>query len=114
MIKQFLWKIFGNDDDWPPPDWYMPGKSMWKRKFMWLLRNPLHNFTFYVIGIADKEFTTTGRFPNDVFNPAGGWNWFVCEYKGMGLPFISYMGKSIKFYIGWREKGNFGIKLTRR
>lgn len=114
MIKKILWNIFGNDDDWPPPDSYRQGEAMWKRKLMWSLRNPLHNFTFYVIGIADKEFTVRGRYPNDVFNRGGGWNWFVCEYKWLRLPFISYIGESIKFYIGWRERGNFGIKFTGR
>lgn len=27
------------------------------------------------------------------------------------MPFISYIG-AVKFYIGWRERGNFGVKLT--
>jgi hypothetical protein len=28
------------------------------------------------------------------------------------MPFVSYIG-AIKFYVGWRERGNFGVKLTR-
>lgn len=108
-----LWKIFGNDDDWPPPDWYMSNKAMWQRKTYWLIRNPLHNFTFYVIGVAGKKTERAGRHPMDVFNPSGGWNWAVTKYKACRLPFISYKGR-IMFYIGWREKGNFGFKLTRR
>lgn len=109
-----LWKIFGNNDDWPPPDWYMPEERERKRKLYWLLRNPLHNLTFYLIGVAGKPFVRTGKFPQDVFNPNGGWNLAVTAYKWFRLPFVSYLGRSIKFYIGWRERGNFGFKLTGR
>lgn len=109
-----LWKIFGNNDDWPPPDWYMPGERERKRKLYWLMRNPLHNFTFYIIGVAGKPFVRTGKFSQDVFNPDGGWNLAVTAYKWFRLPFVSYLGRSVKFYIGWRERGNFGFKLTRR
>jgi hypothetical protein len=29
------------------------------------------------------------------------------------MPFVSYCGKYFKCYAGWRERGNFGLKLTR-
>ena len=64
------------------------------------------------MGIADKEFIRGGRHPKEVFNPNGGWNWAACRYKCVWLPFISYQRGRFKFYIGWRERGNFGIKLT--
>ena len=64
------------------------------------------------MGSADKEFTRTGRCPHLVFCREGGWNWAVCRYKCVRLPFISYQRGSFKFYIGWRERGNFGLKLT--
>lgn len=50
-----LWWLGNADDPVPPPDWYRPGRRF--RKARRHLRNPLHNFTFYVIGIADKDFT---------------------------------------------------------
>ena len=68
-----LW-WFKNDDDPHPPDWYLPNDSELKRRIWWMFRNPLHNFTFYVIGISDVEFIRKGMYPSDVFNPTGrGW-----------------------------------------
>lgn len=103
----FWW---GNADDPVPPDWYRPDDP--ERAQKWYFRNPLHNFDFYVIGIADKPFIRTGRFPSTVFNPNGGWNWAVCSYRWIRLPFVSYWHGDFKFYLGWRERGNFGLKLT--
>jgi hypothetical protein len=100
----------GNADSPTPPDWYRPGKR--SRNFTWHVRNPFHNFTFYVIGIADKPFTRVGRFPGEVSNPNGGWNWAVCRYKWRRLPFIGYNRGRFKFYCGWRGSGNFGMKFN--
>jgi len=46
---------------------------------------------------ADREFERRGTHPAHVFNPNDGWTW----EKG-----------NFKFYFGWRERGNFGIKLN--
>lgn len=100
----------GNADDPVPPDWYRPGSRC--RGVLWQLRNPLHNFTFHVIGIADKCFTRTGKFPDAVFAPDGGWNWAVARYGWLRLPFVSYNGERWRFYLGWRERGNFGGKIN--
>lgn len=145
-----LW-WFANDDDTVPPKEYHPEWSKFRRNFYWkYIRNPLHNFTFYVIGVADKvkegKIKRLGKYPNTVFNPNGGWNFcyslgapnyslivtalllifiYFCKlsvYKSfiltgltiatiMTLPFVSYIGK-FKFYLGWRERGNWGVKLT--
>src|SRR5258707_10235674 len=104
-----LW-WFGNAGEPVPPDWYRPGKRC--RNLMWRLRNPCHNFDAYVIGIADKPFTRAGRFPNLTANPNGGWNWAVCRYKRLRLPFIDYERGRFKFYWGWRINGAFGMKLN--
>ncbi len=101
---------FGNVDDPEPPEWYRPGSR--GRRPLWQLRNPLHNFTFYVIGIADKPFTRSGKFPDSVFAPDGGWNRAVARYKCVRLPFISFSGNCCQFYFGWRERGNFGCKVN--
>ena len=101
---------FGNADDPEPPERYRPGKCC--RNFLWHLRNPCHNFGFYVIGIADQPFTRVGRFPGEVANPNGGWNWAVCRYKRLRLPFIDYHGGRFEFYLGWRADGNFGVKFN--
>ena len=103
---------FGNLDDPVPPDSYRPDDPHRVRKWYW--RNPCHNFMFYVIGIADKEFERVGRFPEKVFCPGEGWNWAVCKYKCLRLPFVSYQKGRFKFYCGWRNRGNFGIELICR
>jgi len=96
------------DDPVPPPDYRPDDKH---RLRSWHFRNPCHNFHFYVIGIADKTFRRSGRFPDRIFNPGPGWNWAVCKYKWVRLPFISYNHGAFKTYFGWRERGNFGIEL---
>jgi len=101
---------FGNADEPLAPEWYRPGKR--GRNFMWHLRNPCHNFDNYVIGVADKPFRRAGRYPEAISNPHGGWNWAVCRYKWLRLPFIAYDRGRFHFYCGWRERGNFGIKLN--
>jgi hypothetical protein len=99
----------GNLDDPAPPDDYRPGGKL--RLGKWRLRNPGHNFDFYVIGVADKTFRRTGRYPDQVFKPGKGWNWTVSKYKFLRLPFLSYIHGRFKFYAGWRERGNFGLEL---
>ncbi|MDB6130049.1 MAG: hypothetical protein JWM04_1156 [Verrucomicrobiales bacterium] len=101
---------FKNADEPVPPEDYKPDDK--RRGLKWNLRNPFHNFTYYVIGMADKPFVRTGKHAADVFNPEQGWNWAVCKYRRVRLPFISYQNGGLKFYFGWRERGNFGIKLT--
>ena len=101
---------FGNADDPVPPLSYRKGKCC--RKFMWYVRNPFHNFDHYVIGIGDKHFTRVGRFPDRQANPNGGWNWTVCRYRNLRLPFVDYQRGGFEFYCGWRNGGNFGMKLN--
>src|SRR5438270_10895964 len=77
---------FGNLDDPEPPMDYLPPDPLRKAKWYW--RNPLHNFTFYVMGIADADFERTGRYPDFNFAPEDGWNWAVCKKGWLQLPFI--------------------------
>lgn len=104
-----LWSL-GNADDPVPPDWYRPDDP--KRRVLWQLRNPLHNFTFYVVGVSDKATVRTGKYANHVFAPGGGWNWAVTRRHVLLLPFVSYEGSRCRFYFGWRESGNLGAKLN--
>lgn len=104
-----LWSL-KNADDPDPPEWYRPGKA--NRRVLWQTRNPMHNFTHYVIGVTDKDTTRTGKHPSEVFAPGGGWNWAYTKHRWLRLPFISYAGKRSRFYLGWRESGNFGGKLN--
>lgn len=110
---RILWALFGNDEDGIyGPDDFLPGKPQWYRAVRWWIRNPFHNLMFHVLSVP-KPFISYGTAPYDVFNPAGGWNRVTrLSASGRKYPFISYIGH-VKFYIGWRERGNFGIKLTR-
>jgi len=104
----------GNADEPVPPEWYRPDSKF--RKVLWYYRNPFHNFSFYVIGIAEKtdksEYSRCGKFPSDVFAPGYGWNYSYIKYKGLRLPFVSYWSPTKKLYFGWRERGNIGIKIN--
>lgn len=118
-MKNILWAIFGNDDEPNPPANYYPDEPMLYRGARWWWRNPCHNLNFYVVGLADKPFERVAVYPkgapgNLVFRPEGGWYVAVIRYKWLRLPFVSYQGRGFikKFYIGWRERGNLGAKLT--
>jgi hypothetical protein len=101
---------FKNNDDPKPPDWYRPGEK--HRKLKWNFRNPFHNFDFYIIGVADKKFSRSGRFPDKNSDPRGGWDFEVARRRIIYLPFISYHRPKFDFYFGWRNHGNFGIKIN--
>lgn len=100
----------GNDEDPLPPPNYLPDNP--DRVSSWYWRNPLHNFTFYVVGVADQSFERIGLSPEVVFSPEGGWNWCVVKCGWMELPFISYKQGKFQAYYGWRDRGNFGVKLN--
>jgi hypothetical protein len=101
---------FGNIDDPEPPAWYRPDSK--RRFFLWHLRNPFHNFDHYVIGIGDKTFVRSGRYPERNSNPDGGWDFAVARRELAVLPFLSCQCGRFNFYLGWRERGDFGIKLN--
>ena len=101
---------FKNRDDPKPPDWYKPNDK--HRNLKWSFRNPMHNFDFYVIGVADKKFARCGRFPEKTSDPRGGWDIEATRYKFIWLPFMSYHRPKFDFYLGWRDRGNFGIKFN--
>lgn len=112
-MNDLIWALFGNDEDGIYGDLsFNPKceKSKWLA-IKWWFRNPFHNLFFHVWSVP-KPFTSEGDYPKDVFNPNGGWNRIThTGANGKKYRFISYCG-AIKFYIGWRERGNFGIKLT--
>jgi hypothetical protein len=99
-----------NADDPKPPAWYRPDDK--HRRLKWSFRNPLHNFHFYVIGVADKKIHRSGRFPELNSDPRGGWDFEAVRYKFIWLPFVAYHRDNFDFYFGWRNRGNFGIKIN--
>ena len=113
-----IWAFFGNEDDgmmgdprWQAPAWLgatIQQTPFW-RMFWWWLRNPAHNFTHYVIGVADREHTYVG--PD--MDSQGFINAYV-QYKSIRLPFLAYNRNGFFSYIGWRPSGGFGIKCIYR
>lgn len=103
---------FANRDQPNPPEDYHPGDK--SRLLKWRMRNPFHNFSYYVIGIADKKFKRSGCHPEQTFLRDGGWNFAVSRYKVCPRPFLSWCHgtNGFHFYCGWRTAGNFGLKLN--
>ena len=54
----------------------------------------------------------SGKYPERNSRPRGGWDFAVARRKLALLPFLSYQRGGFNFYFGWRERGNFGIKLN--
>lgn len=72
------------------------------------MRNPLHNFLRYVVGVADREFVFVSRHPG-VFAPEPG-RWQI-GYVTLGwicLPFVSYVRGRFQFNLGWDYQGALG------
>lgn len=113
-INPLWW--FGNDDEPTPPEWYMPGSQQWLRVLAWYARNPLENFSNYVIGVSDRNLSVVGMAPimvvawNDLPGGRRGFKWSVIHLGWLRLPFISYVGKYIMWYAGWEYGGFFGFK----
>ncbi len=130
----FTWALFGNDDDGiygerASPRFCRNEKNGPKKAFKWFFRNPLHNFCFYVIGsahrrnseftvlrIAYNEPTESLRYrPESIHGFIGRRSTFFLAFHG-GKPFLALrlvytpLCKG-EFYIGWRDRGNFGIKF---
>lgn len=126
------WILFGNDDDgifgenWT---FHLDQPISGLKALKWGMRNPLHNFCFYVIGSAhrhNREITLLNLTSKGLclfeYNPYQSRNFgdvnssFFIALHG-GKPFVSlrlaysstHRGN---FYLGWRDRGNFGIKFA--
>jgi len=72
MLKTWLWSIFGNDEDWPPPA-DLVEKHPWQvaifgEKITWLFfRNPLHNLTWHRWGFHGEPA---------LLEPVGATDWY--------------------------------------
>jgi len=124
------WNLFGNEDDGISAEetgMYANKPIGFPRFLKWTLRNPLHNFTFYTIGSAERKSHHTYillRIDAEglsysqkakrgiVFGK--GKNAFYPAFNAH-IPFISlklsYLSRQLRFYLSWRERGNFGIKF---
>ncbi len=106
------WWIENSDS--PLPWWWRPDDEPEVRKRTWLMRNPFHNFTNYVVGVADRHTHRIGLDADNVWNENGPVNLAVTNSGPLlWLPFVSYRGFFVEGYAGWRERGNFGLSLRR-
>ena len=94
----------GNYDDPVPPQKYFDKYGWFAYPYWYFLRNPLHNFCRYWIGTG--SYSAAWK----VWHPKRKWN--------LILPFFSYRGNKIEFYLGWRPKSDgsqlFGIAFRKR
>lgn len=125
------WALFGNDDDGifgEEVRYKVERISDTGKALCWGVRNPLHNFCFYVIGSAERcnsELTFIQLAPGNSkcfhYEPVGQTNFpskSSCFYAGLHgwKPYIALrlaypQGYGTDFYLGWRCRGNFGIKF---
>lgn len=123
-LTVITWALLGNEDDGifgeeetSGEDWLSEWRNVplgIKRFLAWQIRNPLHNLFFYVIGSTHrkehtkKEILTLGKRYSDSVLPA---TFAILLHDDK--PFISsrfkVFGREIQFYLGWRERGNFGF-----
>jgi hypothetical protein len=73
------------------------------RKVGWAIRNPLHNFMFYVVGLEDKP---------EIVNPGRIWP-KEDEKHNVVLPFYAYKGTKYSFYLGWRNGRTLGAAFRK-
>lgn len=98
---------FGNADE-PIPKYLLHGKPEWLRVLAWWGRNPLHNFSFYWIGVAGRVIGFKGEFLTE------GWQFAYVRTKYLYLPLVSYKGKYLEGYGGWRKNGGFSPPYPRK
>ena len=113
------WWWLQNDHEPLAPDWYHPEWPEWRRNFWFnVIRNPLSNFSAYVIGVKDRDYVIRGTWPVDAGTLADvgltGWKWSLIELGWLRLPFVGYASKRILFYTGWAWEGNLGAKFVVR
>lgn len=127
-----LWALFGNDDDGiygegPKAHFCEDEPNTTDKFWRWWRRNPLHNFTFYVIGSADRfnsafALLKVGDRGSCIFYPQYHPTEYPFDHIGLylalhgGKPFLSLRfpwtrHRSFNFYCGWRCRGNFGMVL---
>lgn len=98
---------------------YMPAWPMWRRRLWWFFRNFMFNFFRFVVGVEDRDLMVTGPAP--VFTPVWletapprrGFKWSIIRTGWLVLPFVSYTGTRVLWYVGWLPSGGrLGTKLN--
>lgn len=133
LVHWTTWMLFGNDDEgifgeFASRPYRISQTNNLFKATQWWCRNPLHNFTHYILGSAQRpnsEFTLLNfnchslTFCN--YKPIATRNYgckcsslFVCLHGGkpfFSLKLVYPWNRKTECYIGWRKNGSFGIKL---
>lgn len=78
----------------------------------WWLRNPMHNLTWYVLGVAGRARVIVGPQAPRIADERGGWlwHWVIADGIPIPLPFLSYKRPGgLRFYVGWRPSGALSL-----
>lgn len=92
-------------------------ESRLPEEFWWFLRNPFHNFMTHWIGIVP-----IGPRYSWIRPESNGWsrehygdsNWYWWRKANRPLlPFYRNKGTKWEFYLGWTDRGDFGMAMRR-
>ena len=83
------WLLIGNADDGlhgAGTAWNPTAERSLRRALGWWLRNPLHNLTWYVLGVADQSRSIIGPRAGEFHTAGPGWLWSItliemCGYR---------------------------------
>ena len=126
-VRWLSWALAGNDDDgifgeFSGRDPYSTNITFGTFVSWAIVRNPLHNFDFYVIGTAWWEthynwslLGVGGRPTVRVVQNAGKWPHHDQPSFDVGFndfkPYIKLDPWILDFFVGWRRNGSFEIKF---
>jgi len=110
--------MYQNDDDPAPPEWHnvKEGEDLPARKRSWLRRNPMHNLTFYVLGVSDRDFIRYGMNADSIFPPEqkNGVNFSIIKCGPfIYLPSMGFRAEWLEGYLGWRTNGAMGFTMRK-
>jgi hypothetical protein len=125
----FAWSLVGNDDNgiFGESKRVPYSTNIHTGTFaLWSMRNPLHNFSFYVVGsaqwkrhynavlfaVADGRLRAFSRGEEKVFDSNNSFKVAFNDFKPfIACQFSHFGNRRLQFYFGWREHGNLGFKL---
>jgi hypothetical protein len=128
-LRYITWALFGNEEDGIFAENYKEhtNNPLPQSPIKWWIRNPLHNLSWHVLGdVSDKEREdyTLIKLTNENISFLEKKEGETLPKENFGLyfafhnykPFISLKislssNREFQSYIGWRNKGNLGIKL---
>lgn len=99
--------------------WWMANDEDADKGFVFrYIRNNSMNFKRFVLGVADRDHWVTGKAPATTVMRSDlkerGWQYTVIWLGPFPmLPFLSYSGPVIEWYVGWQPWGELAFKLTR-